>query len=396
MNHVTPDVPPRADAALLESLRQGFTLPAAWYTDATLFDVERARIFRRSWQFAGYAEQLAERGAYFTTRVGDTPLVLTRDQSGEIHAFVNICRHRGSELVLTECGRGQTLQCHYHAWTYNLDGSLRAAPGAKDEPDFAPEQYGLIAIPVELWGPLIFVHLARHDAPPLASVLGELPQLTAASGAQLDALHRRARHTCDVAANWKVVVDNYLECYHCPVAHKGFSSLIDTNTYAITEYEWCSVQAGALKDSARASAVQEGGAQPAAQYAIEGDVQAGFYAYLWPNFTLNVYPGHGNVSINHFIPLAVDRTLVVKDYCFLDSVSADEEADFIGFIDQVQAEDETLCESVQRGLSTGYFEQGRLMLRQESALRHFQQLVYRALTGDERATTGAGEAALTL
>ena len=101
MNHVTPDVTPdvtpRADAALLDSLRQGFTLPAAWYTDAALFDVERARIFRRSWQFAGYAEQLGERGAYFTTRVGDTPLILTRDQSGEIHAFVNVCRHRGSD-----------------------------------------------------------------------------------------------------------------------------------------------------------------------------------------------------------------------------------------------------------------------------------------------------------
>jgi choline monooxygenase len=387
MNHGMP----HADAALLESLRQGFTLPAEWYTDVALFDVERARIFRRSWQFAGYTEQLAERGAYFTTRVGDTPLVLTRDQAGAIHAFVNVCRHRGSELVLTECGRGQTLQCHYHAWTYNLDGSLRAAPGAKDEPDFAPEQYGLIAIPVETWGPLIFVHLAPHDAPPLASVLGELPQLTAASGARLDALHHRARHTCDVAANWKVVVDNYLECYHCPVAHKGFSSLIDTNTYAITEYEWCSVQAGALKDTARDGA-HVGGAserrpQQAAHYAVEGEVQAGFYAYLWPNFTLNVYPGHGNVSINHFIPLAVDRTLVVKDYCFLDTVPADEEADFIRFIDQVQAEDEVLCASVQRGLSTGYFEQGRLMLRQESALRHFQQLVYRALTTEAPAET---------
>lgn len=393
------DVTPRANAGdgagddtLLDSLRQGYTLPAEWYTDPALFQVERARIFRRSWQFAGYIEQLAERGDYFTTRVGDVPLVLTRDQAGAIHAFVNVCRHRGSELAQTECGHGQTLQCQYHAWTYNLDGSLRAAPGAKDEPDFAPERFSLLAVPVKLWGPLIFVNLARQDAPPLDAVLGKLPRLAAEAGAPLDSMRHRARHTYDVAANWKVVVDNYLECYHCPVAHKGFTSLIDTTTYAITEYEWCSVQAGALKESASDAddAASDGaniganiGANQndaaAARYSTQGEVRAGFYAYLWPNFTLNVYPGHGNVSINHFIPLAVDRTVVVKDYCFIPEVAADEEGDFIRFINQVQVEDEALCESVQRGLSTGFVEQGRLMLRQERALRHFQQLVYRAL-----------------
>jgi phenylpropionate dioxygenase-like ring-hydroxylating dioxygenase large terminal subunit len=360
-------------AALEESLRLGFTLPAEWYTDHEVFTAERKQIFRRSWQFAGFVEQLAERGSFFSTRIGDAPLVLTRDQDGLIHAFINVCRHRGSELVQAESGHRQTLQCHYHAWTYNLDGSLRSAPGAKNEPDFNPDLFPLISVPVDVWGPLLFVNL-DHQAEPLHTVLGELPWLTAASGASLDALHRRVRHTYDVAANWKVVVDNYLECYHCPIAHKSFSAVIDTNQYAVTEYEWCSVQTGALKTS-------EGGDTSHMPYSTQGSVQAGFYAYLWPNFTLNVYPGQGNVSINHFVPLVADRTLVVKDYCFTDEVSADEEAEFVRFIDEVQEEDEILCESVQRGLSSGYFEQGRLMLSQERALRHFQQLVYRALDG---------------
>ncbi len=362
----------RDNSTLDESLRLGFTLPAEWYTDQAMFNAERARIFRQSWQFAGFSEQLAERGSFFSARVGDTPLVLTRDQDGLIHAFINVCRHRGSELVLAESGRRQTLQCHYHAWTYNLNGSLRSAPGAKNEPDFDPDHFPLISVPVELWGPLLFVNLGRQIEP-LPTVLGDLPQLTAASGAQLDALHRRVRHTYDVAANWKVVIDNYLECYHCPIAHKGFSDVIDTNQYAVTEYEWFSVQTGLRKESTNAGANQ-------AQYPTQGDVQAGFYAFLWPNFTFNVYPGHGNVSINHFIPVAVDRTLIVKDYCFTDLVTSEEETDFVRFIDQVQDEDEVLCESVQRGLSTGYFDQGRLMLNQESALRHFQRMVYRALT----------------
>jgi choline monooxygenase len=357
--------------ALDESLRRGYTLPAEWYIDRDRFRAERARIFRHTWQFVGYNDQLPDGGSFLSARVGDTPLVVTRDQQGALHAFVNVCRHRGSELIQEESGQGKTLQCAYHAWTYNLDGTLRAAPGAKDEADFDPGDFSLFTVPIEIWGPLIFVNLDRQAAP-LAATLGKLPALAAAAGAPLAAMRRRASHRYDIAANWKVVVDNYLECYHCPVAHKGFTSLIDTNEYTVAEYDWFSVQTGAMKARPQAGDNPE-------LYALEGEVKAGFYAWLWPNFTLNVYPGHGNVSINHFIPSAVDRTLVVKDYLFVDGVEANEEADFIRFIEQVQVEDVALCESVQRGLSTGYFDQGRLMLCQESALRHFQRLVYEAL-----------------
>jgi choline monooxygenase len=354
------------------SLRQGYTLPADWYTDAAHFRAERARIFGQSWQFVGYADQLPQGGSYLSARVGETPLVVTRDQDGALHAFINVCRHRGSELVQEGAsGQAKTLQCAYHAWTYGLDGTLRAAPGAKDEEDFDPRDYPLVTVPIETWGPLLLVNLDRGAAP-LAQTLGALPRLADEAGAPLAAMRRRASQRYEIAANWKVVVDNYLECYHCPVAHKSFTSLIDTNQYTVAEYDWFSVQTGAMKNTA-------GSGEHPGLYALEGAVKAGFYAYLWPNFTLNVYPGHGNVSINHFIPAAVDRTLVVKDYLFVDAVSAGEEADFIRFIEQVQVEDVALCESVQRGLSTGYFDQGRLMLCQERALRHFQRLVYDAL-----------------
>src|SRR5579862_7932729 len=266
---------PPIHVGLKESLQQGHTLPATWYTDPAVFEAEQARIFRHSWQFVGFSEHLPERGSFFTTRVSGIPLVLTRDQEGQIHAFVNVCRHRGSELVLAENGCHQTLQCHYHAWTYNLDGSLRSAPGAKDEPDFNPGHYSLISLPIGVWGPLIFVHLDSLATEPLEVTLGELPQLTAASGVQFDGIRRRVRHTYDIAANWKVIVDNYLECYHCPVAHKSFSSLIDLNKYTVAEYEWFSVQGGALKAPSRANSQPE-------PYAVQGAVQAGFYAFLWP------------------------------------------------------------------------------------------------------------------
>src|SRR5579885_824750 len=112
------------------ALEQGQTLPASWYTDPAIFALEQQRIFRRCWQYVGLTEQVARLGDFFTTRIGEAPIVVVRDTEGQLRAFANVCRHRGSELVLDACGNRKTLQCHYHAWTYNLDGSLRAAPGS--------------------------------------------------------------------------------------------------------------------------------------------------------------------------------------------------------------------------------------------------------------------------
>jgi phenylpropionate dioxygenase-like ring-hydroxylating dioxygenase large terminal subunit len=359
------DMVPNKD--LRASLDQGYTLPASWYTDPAFFEREKARIFHRSWQYVGLAEQVENPGDFFTCTLGDVPIVVTRDESGTLRAFVNVCRHRGSELVLQPCGNRKTLQCHYHAWTYNLDGSLRSAPGMKDEPGFEKTQFPLHSAQLDTWGPFIFVN-PDPQAAPLKHFLGELPELLKATGLNLDGVRRRVRRTYEIAANWKVVVDNYLECYHCPVAHPGFSSLIDVNNYTVTEYDYFSTQGGPRKENGKAQL-----------YDSTGEVKDGFYAYFWPNFTLNVYPGPGNLSLNLFLPVETNKTLAIFEYCFVDAVSKEEEQNFARFIDQVQDEDTMLCESVQRGLQSGFFQQGKLMLQRENGLRHFQRLVYRFL-----------------
>jgi len=359
----------------LAALERGETLPASWYTDPSFYAREQERIFRRSWQYVGLTEQVAKPGDFFTARAGDVPIVITRDQQGTLRGYVNVCRHRGSQLVNAEQGNRTTLQCAYHAWTYDLDGALRAAPGMRDEPEFDKGCYALVPVQAEAWGPFIFANPDR-EAPPLASVLGELPARVSATGLRLDAIRRKVRRTYDIAANWKVVVDNYLECYHCPVAHPGFSDLIDLKSYAVAEYEYFSTQAGPPTKSAR-----EG---KAGLYDISGDVDAGFYAFLWPNFTLNIYPGPGNVSLNLFLPVDTNRTLAFYEYCFSDSVPEQEIAEFTRFIDQVQEEDVVLCESVQRGLRSGFFDRGRLM-QSERMLAHFQKLVYRFLADEAEA-----------
>jgi len=357
---------------VLATLERGETLPASWYTDPAYYAREQERIFRRSWQYVGLTEQVAKPGDFFTARAGDVPLVVARDQQGTLRGYVNVCRHRGSQLVNAEQGNRTTLQCAYHAWTYDLDGSLRAAPGMRDEPEFDKACYALVPVQVEAWGPFIFANPDRAS-PPLANVLGELPAMVSTTGLRLDAIRRKVRRTYDIAANWKVVVDNYLECYHCPVAHPGFSDLIDLKSYAVAEYEYFSTQAGPPTKSAR-----EG---KAGLYDISGEVEAGFYAFLWPNFTLNIYPGPGNVSLNLFLPVDTNRTLAVYDYCFSDAVPEKEIEEFTHFIDQVQEEDVVLCESVQRGLKSGFFDRGRLM-QSERMLAHFQKLVYRFLTDE--------------
>jgi carnitine monooxygenase subunit len=359
--------------AAWEALERGQTLPAAWYTDPGMYMRERKRIFGRAWQYVGLTEQVSQPGDFFTGTVGETPVVVARAEDGVIRAFANVCRHRGAVVVREEAGHRSTLQCHYHAWTYNLDGSLRAAPGMADELGFDRSCYGLHALACETWGPFIFVNPDR-DAGPLARALGELPQLVAATGLRLDGLHRRVRRLYDIGANWKIVVDNYLECYHCPVAHPGFCDLIDTNDYVVTEYDWVSTQTGKVKETT--------GRREKHPYNVTGEVRDGFYAYLWPNFTLNIYPGPGNVSLNLFLPVRCDRTIAIYDYLFADAVTDSQLDDFVRFIDQVQDEDVALCESVQRGMCSGYYDGGRLVLSRERALRHFQRLVVRAMEGE--------------
>lgn len=358
-------------STLEQALERGFTLHANWYTDPLVFAQEKTRIFRNTWQYVGLLEQVTSPGTFVTCTLADIPLIITRDEEGTLRALVNVCRHRGAEVVREECGHRSAFQCHYHGWTYNLKGELRSAPGMKYEEHFDKTQFSLPGVQIAAWGPLLFATLNKNAAP-LSSVLGELPDLLLATGVNLNSLKRRQRQIYEVQANWKVVVDNYLECYHCPIAHPGFSALIDTNNYTVHEYEFFSTQGGPQKANAHPEKVPK--------FNKSGVVSDGFFAYLWPNFTLNLYPGPGSLSLNLFLPLAVDKTLAIFDYLFADEVSQNDQEHFGQFIDQVQREDIVLCESVQRGLSSGYFEQGTLMLHQEKALRHFQRLVSRALT----------------
>ena len=345
----------------------GRTLPFEWYSDPAVLRLEQERIFRRSWQYAGRADQVAEPGAFFTCAAGDVPIVIVRDRERRLRAFVNVCRHRGS-LVCEGEGRRETLQCPNHAWTYDLDGSLRAAPRSDREPGFDRSELGLVPVGAEEWGPFVFVN-PDADASPLADVLGELPELLAAAGLDLGSLRFLRRSRSGYDANWKVCCENFLECYHCQVAHPGFSKVVDVSVdaYELVESRWFSSQYGPVR------------AEPRGTFDPRGPIGRGQFHFLWPNLTINVMPGQPNLSIGPVLPAGPERTERFLDYFVAPDVDEQWLGEMLAFDEQVGAEDAVLVERVQKGLRGGGLAHGRLLLESERLVAHFQALVLDAL-----------------
>jgi phenylpropionate dioxygenase-like ring-hydroxylating dioxygenase large terminal subunit len=226
----------------------------------------------------------------------------------------------------------------------------------------------------ETWGPLAFVN-ADPDAAPLADTLGEVPDLVASSGLDLTSLRLRERVEWEIPANWKVAIENYLECYHCAVAHPGFSKVIDVDpdAYLLRSHGVCSTQFGPVRESARSGK----GPGP---YVPEGPVHQAQYHFVWPNTTINVEAGPMNMSVDITRPAGAERTIGFTDYYFAEDVSEETARSIIEFASQVGSEDAALVESVQRGLSSGMIPHGRLLLSSEHLIQHFQNLVFEALT----------------
>ena len=195
------------------------TNPWSWYEDPEIARLERERIFRRSWQYAGRYDELTAPGSFAATHAGGLPVVLTRDRDDALRAFANVCRHRGA-VVATGAGERGTLQCPYHAWTYGLDGCLRAAPRTRDDPDFELDGLGLRPLARRALG-TVRVRQPRRRRPPLEEALGDLPAVVAAHGLDVDALRFHHRVEYEIRANWKIALENYLECYHCQLNHPG-------------------------------------------------------------------------------------------------------------------------------------------------------------------------------
>jgi len=368
--HLTPaERPVGADAA------ESFTLPARFYLDPAIHELEKARIFARSWWYAGHKSQLAEPGCFLTVRVAGSGVIVVRDRAGDLRAFYNVCQHRGHELLE---GRGRTnlILCPYHAWSYDLDGSLRAARNKEKVRNFAACDFALKPVRVEEFCGLVFVNL-DPAAPAFKAISGALEAEIRTYCPDVDSLVYAHRDDYSFAANWKVVVDNFCECYHCAPAHRDFVDLVDMGSYRTRARGLYSSQlAGAARSTDNSAYKFEKGA-----------VDFGYAGwYVWPNLTLWCYPGEPNLLALQIIPDGVTRTLEHADWFLPTPEPSSQVRDAMAYMNgTLQSEDIRLCESVQCGLLSGGFNQGRLMVDpelseiSEHAVHHFQRMVAEAL-----------------
>src|SRR5262245_15360754 len=360
------------DPALSMSLRS----PA--YTDPEWSRADVDGIFARTWQWVCHVEKLAAPGSYLSATVTEMPIAVVRDRGGSLRAFYNVCKHRAHEL-LSGSGTARNIVCPYHAWTYALDGQLQGARRADRMETFDKSEICLDQVQVEEFGGFVYVNL-DPTARPLAEQAPDLAADIARWAPDVAGLTHAKRLTYDVRTNWKNVIDNFLECYHCHVAHKEFVDLVDMDTYEVrTHGIWSSHFAEAGKH------------ENAAYDVSRASVTTHAVWWLWPNTCLLRYPGRGNFMVFQVLPAGPDRTLETWDF-FLESTELTEaEVQSVRYVDEVlQQQDISLVESVQRGMNTPAFDQGRIVYDaqgsglSEHGVHHFHGLVleaYRGLVG---------------
>ena len=340
------------------------TLPAQLYTDPSYLELEYKAIFESSWQLVAHIGELQNSGDQVVCQVGRVPIVVVRTQDNELKAFHNVCRHRAGPVAI-ENGNNKVLRCKYHGWTYTLDGDLRSAPEMNSTPNFDVCQFHLPQALVQEWQGFVFVCVNKKP-PPLEEIFKGIEQAILPIDLKQMTFSHRDEYVID--CNWKVYMDNYLEGYHLPHVHPGLSKLLDYRSYDTKLEEWYSYQFSPLD--------KNGEENPDNFY---GEGQAHYYC-VFPNLMLNILPGR--LQTNVILPVGHDKTKILFDYYYSD-IGSDATKKLIQqdveFSDEIQDEDIEICERVQQGLNSGSYEAGRLCMKRESGVLHYQDLVRKAL-----------------
>ncbi len=353
------------DTTIAPPTPSGLALEPHLYTDPAVLEAEQELIFERTWQLAGHVGSLPRAGSYITSRAGTQPVLVVRDEHGELRAYRNICRHRASRLL---SGSGQckaAIRCRYHGWTYRLDGSLIGVPeGMAFGEKLDKSRLGLMPVRVEVMCGLIFVNL-DPDATPLAELVGDLPQRLAPY--RIETLEQFAPGEGTQPANWKVVVDNYIEGYHIPIAHPGLMRMLDYKHYDVEVHEhWVWFDAP-LRSKPSSNWLERAYAQMVTPMPglPDEDRRVWRYAYIYPNTAIDLYPDQ--LDTWQLIPDGVERTSDVS-MCFRPAGSSPRTR-FVQWANHrlnklVLDEDVDLVDNVQQGLATRGYTCGPLSRRE--------------------------------
>jgi glycine betaine catabolism A len=351
-------------------------LPREAYTSADVWAWEQRHVFAGSWTCLGRADEICPGPVgQQAVAVGDISVLLTWTEDG-VRAFANTCRHRGHELLANgDSNERKSVVCPYHAWSYALDGRLRAAPGFREVEGFDPVDYTLVELPVATWHGWVFCHAATPldgDFPSFEQHLGAVDEKLGPYAPEK--LVRGARHTYEIAANWKVVCENYHECYHCPLIHPELCVVTPPNSgdnYQLPG-QWVGGRMDLRDGMATMSMTGESGGIP-----IPGaDPRIVEYIQIWPNLLVSAHPDY--VMTHRLVSLAPDRTWVECSWYFVDETVDPTYA--AEFWDLTNRQDWAACESVQRGLGSPHFRPGPFA-PSEDAVQHFVAMVSATYAG---------------
>lgn len=353
MFHVDPDI------------TRARTIDTAVYTDAGIFEVAKEKIFAASWQFVGHTDLVKEPGSVWPFTLLDQclnePLVLSRDQSGQLHCLSNVCTHRGNLLAYTPCKSSQ-LRCKYHGRVFGLDGRFQFMPEFEGVEDFPSASDHLKQLPLFRWGKLLFTALNPIAGPDF--FFAEMMQRV--NWMPLDRLEFRPDLSKDytVEANWALYCENYLEGFHIPFVHGDLSKMLDWGNYSTELFRYANLQVGIGKQGEACFDLPPGSPD-------YGKQVAGYYFWVFPNMMFNFYPW--GLSLNLVEPQGVARTKVRFLVYVLDETKLNTGAG--SALDQVEMEDEEVVQNVQRGIRSRFYGHGRYSPKREQGTHHFHRLL---------------------
>jgi Rieske 2Fe-2S family protein len=356
------------------------TLPGRDYTSAEVYEVERERVFVRGWVCVGREEHVPTAGDFVTREVLGEPVFLLRGDDRGVRAFANACRHRGTRLLDGVGTVRGAIKCPYHAWTYAFDGHLLGAPNVHERDGLVKDAFGLWEIRSERWGGFVFVNLDAA-APPLRAQLEAMPDSPLGlERYAVGALRIGATRVYDVAANWKLVVENYHECLHCPTVHPDLVRLVPL--YRTGEVEEEGQTLGNSMGHGLTSFTETGlSSLPSLPGLTEEDVHTFYGVYVLPNLILNYHSE--TVNAVTIYPTGPERTTVVSEFLFRPETIGEagfDPSEVVDFRDLVAKQDWVVCELAQRGVRSRFYTSG-VYPRQEKYLREFNDRYLAARDG---------------
>ena len=356
------------------------TLPGYLYSDPAVMAEERRRIFYQEWQLVGHVSQLRQAGDYITASIADQKVMVIHDKTDKNRAFFNVCQHRAHELLSGSGNTRNAIVCPYHAWTYRLTGTLRTARGTEKLPNFDPHDFGLTPVRLEEVMGFLFINLDA-DAPPVENVYRGLfndmrkTMPWADEAMVLPDVQQGDLNESTLEANWKVLAENCLECYHCTNAHPDFVDLIAIDSYSCTQHgKWQKSVGDLRKNDSKAYWVAD-----------DAPVQTASFWHVYPNIQFGCLPGDKVMTAFTFNPEDADRTFLKAMLLAAPGhLPSPERCQYVGEV--LWPEDEALCVSVQQGLKSLGYRQGRFVMNpdrpgiSENGVHHFQRTYAKAMS----------------